>query len=339
MTPRYARSVAIVLAASLALLAFGATGCTGPSKTAIAVVNGAEIPKTAVDTQIAQMKKAAPASFEGSAGVQLETQYRAQILSSLIQLELVKEAAKSLGVSVTAKQIDDYVAQLEQQYGGKEALATAMKSAGFDMATLREQISNNLIAEAVGTKVTTGTINVTDAQIKTYFDANKATFATPAQVHAEHILLAAKDKALAQTLLAQIKDDGDFAALAKKNSTDPGTKDKGGDLGWAAPTAYVTEFADAVTKMKVNDVRLVETQFGWHIIKLLGRRAATQQTLTEATAQIRTILEQKAKSDKFTAYITGLEAKAKIEILDPALKKIIDVTKALNSSPATGSAQ
>jgi foldase protein PrsA len=338
MTPRYTRSVAVALAASLALLAFGATGC-GPSKTAIAVVNGSEIPKTAVDSQIAQMKKAAPASFEGSAGVEVEKQYRAQILDSLIQLELIKEAAKSLKVSVTAKQIDDYVAQLEQQYGGKEALATAMKSAGFDMTTLRDQINNNLLAEAVGTKVTTGTINVTDAEIKTYYDANKAQFASPAQVNAQHILVAAKDKSLAQSLLTQIRGGGDFAALAKKNSTDPGSKDKGGDLGWAAPSAYVTEFAEAVTEMKVKDVRLVETQYGWHIIKLLGRRAATSQTLAEATTQIKSTLEQKARSDKFTTYITDLEKKAKIEILDPALKKIIDGNKALESAPTTGSAQ
>lgn len=336
---RHSRPVAITLIALLALAGFAATGCksSAPSSAAIAVVNGVEIPKTAVDAQIAQMKKASPTSFEGTAGATVESQYRAQVLNSLIQLELIKEAAKTLNVTVAAKQVDDYVKQLETQYGGSAALTSAMKQAGFDMASLRDQINNNLLADAVSSKVTTGAITVTDAQIKTYFDANKAQFSTPAQVHAEHILLATKDKALAQSLLAQVKAGGDFAALAKKNSTDPGSKAAGGDLGWAAPTAYVTEFAAAVNDMKKGEVRLVQSEFGWRVIKLLGRRAATQKTLADSTAQIKQTLEQTARSAKFGAYVADLQKKAKIEILDAALKKIIDANtaSAAGSTPAT----
>jgi foldase protein PrsA len=336
MTRRHSRPVVITLVALLAFAGVAATGCkASPSATAIATVNGVEIPKSAVDDQIAQMKKASPASFEGTTGAQVEAQYRAQVLNSLIQLELIKEAAKTLGVSVTTKQVDDYVTQLQTQYGGAAALDTAMKAAGFDMTTLRAQINNNLLADAVSSKITTGQINVTDAQIKDYYGQNKAQFSTPAQVHAQHILVGTADKTLAQSLLAQVKAGGDFAALAKTNSTDPGSKDGGGDLGWAAPTAYVTEFADAVSVMKVNEVRLVQTQYGWHIIKLLGRRAAAQQTLAEATNQIRQTLEQTARSEMFGAYIADLESKAKIEILDAALKKLIDQNNALNSSGST----
>jgi foldase protein PrsA len=336
MTRRYTRPVALVLASLLVLVGLTATGCTStPSKTAIAVVNGVEIPKSAVDTQIAQMKTASPASFEGTTGVEVEKQYRAQVLNSLIQLELIKEAAKSLGVSVTTKQIDDYVAQLQTQYGGKTALDTAMKSAGFDLASLREQISSNLLANAVSDKVTTGTVNVTDAQIKTYYDANKSSYSTPAQIHAEHILVAATDTVLANSVYKQVKGGADFATLAKKYSTDPGSKASGGDLGWAAPSQYVTEFATAVQKMKVNEFRLVKTQYGWHIIKLLGRRAASQQTLAQATAAIKSTLEQTARSDAFGKYIQGLQKKAKIQILDATLKKIIDANTAATATTAT----
>ena len=236
---RHSRPVAIALVALLAFAGVAATGCkSAPSATAIAVVNGVEIQKSAVDSQIAQMKKASPASFEGTTGVVVETQYRAQVLNSLIQLELIKEAAKNLSVSVTTKQVDDYVTQLQAQYGGKDALDSAMKTAGFDMTMLREQITNNLLAQAVSSKVTTGAVSVTDAQVKTYYDQNKSQFSTPAQVHAEHILVAATDTVLAQSLLTQVKGGADFATLAKKNSTDPGSKAAGGDLGWAAPSAW-----------------------------------------------------------------------------------------------------
>jgi len=335
MTRRYTRPFAVAAAALLVFVAFAAAGCKpSVSTTAIAVVNGTEIPKSALDAQIAQMKKASPASFEGTTGVEVEKQYRAQILNSLIQLELIKEAAKTLNVSVTSKQVDDYVSQLQTQYGGKPALDTAMKSAGFTLASLREQITNNLLAEAVGNKVVpTGTVTVTDAQIKTYYNQNKSSYATPAQIHAEHILIATTDTPLAKSLFSQVQSGGDFAALAKKYSTDPGSKNSGGDLGWAAPTSYVAPFASAVTKMKINEYRLVQTQYGWHVIKLLGRRAAAQQSLAAATPAIRSTLEQSAKSDAFSTYLDGLQKKATIQILDATLKTIIDAnTKAAASS-------
>ncbi|HEY5278085.1 MAG TPA: peptidylprolyl isomerase [Coriobacteriia bacterium] len=340
MTRRYSRPVAVALVTLLALAGVAVVGCnaSGPSASAIATVNGVEIPKSAVDDQVNRMKTAQPASFEGTAGVAIEQQYRAQVLSGLIDIELIKEAATTLGVSVTTQQIDDYVAQLQTQYGGAPALDTAMKTAGFTMDSLREQISVNLLRDAVSSKVTTGAITVTDAQIKTYYDANTSQFATPAQVHAEHILFATTDKATAQTVLAQVKAGGDFAALAKKYSTDPGSAATGGDLGWAAPSAYVTEFANAVNAMAVNDVRLVETQYGWHIIKLLGRRAAAKQTLAEATAQIRTTLESNARSEKFGAYVDDLRAKATIKYFDADLQKIIEANKALSSTATTASA-
>ncbi len=332
---RHPRSTAFVVAALLVLLTVGAAGCKAAvSADAIARVNGTDILKATIDAQIAQMKKASPAAFESTQGATVEQQYRAQILDGLIDVALVQEAAKSLGVAVAPKQIDDYIAGLEQQYGSKAALETAMKSAGFDMAMLREQITNSLLMDAVSSKVASGAPNPSADQIKQYYDANKSQFATPEQVHAEHILFATTDKALAQTVLAKVKAGGDFAALAKQYSTDPGSKDKGGDLGWAAPSAYVTEFSDAVTKMKVGSASLVESQFGWHVIKLLGRRAATQQTLAQATTAVTQVLLQNSRSDAFSKYIVDLRKKATIEIYDANLKKIIDAASASAPTPA-----
>jgi parvulin-like peptidyl-prolyl isomerase len=336
MTRRHSRPVAIALVTLLVLAGVAAAGCTTTaSSTAIAVVNGVEIPKSAVDTQIAQMKKSSPASFEGTTGALVEQQYRAQVLNSLIQLELIKGAAKSLGVSVPSAQVDSYMTQLQQQYGGATALNNAMKAAGFTTATLRSQISDNLLANAVEAKVTTGSVTVTDAQITAYYDQNKTQFSTPAQVHAEHILVAATGTVLAQSLFTQVKAGADFAALAKKYSIDPGSKAAGGDLGWAAPNSYTPTFAVAVQAMKVNEVRLVESQYGWHVIKLLGRRAASQQTLAQATPAIQATLQQTAKTQAFTAYIADLQKKATIQILDANLKKIIDANNAVSAGGST----
>lgn len=333
---RLFRPTALLALALITLLAVAAAGCKpAVPADAIARVNGTDILKATVDKQIAQLKKASPASFEGTAGAAVEDQYRAEIVDDLIDLTLVQEAGKSLGVSVTTKQIDDYIAGLEQQYGSKAALETAMKTAGFDMAMLREQIGNSLLMEAVRSKVASDGPIPTDAQIKEFYDANKSTFAVPEQVHAGHILFASKDKALAQQVMAKVKAGSDFAALAEQYSTDPGSKTKGGDLGWASSSAYVPEFKAAVDDMKVDQVRLVESTFGWHVIKLLGRRAATQKTLAEATSAVTQQLQQNAKSEAFTAYLDGIRKKATIEIFDPALKKILDQANAVSAPAAT----
>lgn len=333
---RFSRPAAFAAAAVLVLVALGAAGCSksAPSADAIARVNGTDILKATIDKQIAQMKKQSPASFEATQGAAIEEQYRSQILDGQIDLALVQEAAKTLGVSVATKQIDDYVAGLEQQYGSKAALETAMKTAGFDMTMLREQITNSLLMDAVASKVATGTAAPTASAIKAYYEANKSQFGTPEQVHAEHILFATKDKALAQTVLAKVKAGGDFAALAKQYSTDPGSKDTGGDLNWAAPSTFVPEFAIAVQTMKVNQVQLVESQFGYHVIKLLGRRAAIQQTLAEATPAVTSALQQNTRATAFTQYIDALRKKATIEIFDAKLKAIIDAAKGTAATPA-----
>lgn len=320
---RLIRPSALILALALVFAVAGAAGCT-PDKSVVATVNGTPIKIEQITAQLAQMKKQSPQTFEGTQGVKIESQFKAKILESLIQLELIKQAAKDLGVDITDKQVDDYIKQLETQYGGKAGLDAAMKQSGVEMAQLRESIKNRLLVEGVTKKSQSASATVTDAQIKAYYEANKSMFGSKTEVEAEHILVASKDKALADKILAQVKAGADFAKLAKQYSTDPGSKDSGGKLGWAPSSQYVPEFAKATEEMKVGEVRLVQTQFGWHVIKLLGRKPGTQKTLAEVTEQIRQILQQQAQSDGFTKYVDDLKKKAKIEILDPELKKLIE---------------
>jgi foldase protein PrsA len=323
------RALVLPLAVALAAAVFGTAGCT-TDKDVIAKVNGQPVKASDVQTQLDQMKKSSPQTFAGTEGPKRELEFKAKILESLIQLELIKQAGKDLDVSVTTKQVDDYIKQLESQYGGATGLADAMKQSGVTMEQLKASVENRLLVDAVGKKVATPGA-VTEADMKSYYDKNTAMFKTGAQVNAEHILFATADKANAEKVFDQVKKGGDFAALAKQYSTDPGSKDKGGDLGWAPATQYVPEFAKAVGEMKVNEVRLVSTQFGWHVIKLLGTKPASQQTYDQVKDQITQILQQQGQSDAFTKYVDALKKKAKIEILDPELKKLVDAA----SVPAT----
>jgi foldase protein PrsA len=329
MTPR--SSFAPVLAVALAVV-LGLSGCTNTAG-AVALVNGKAIKAEELQRQLDQMKKASPQVFEGAEGKARETEYKAKILESLIQVELVTQAASELGVKVEEKQVTDYIAQLESQYGGKAGLEDAMKQAGITVEQLKESVRSRLLYDGVREKVTKNK-PVSDAEARAYYDKNPAAFASQAQVHAAHILVAVKDQALAEKLLAQVKGGADMGPLAKANSTDPGSKDKGGDLGWASPSTYVTEFATAVTEMKPGEVRLVQSTFGWHVIKLIETKPAETKTFESVKEQIVGFLQQEQRSEQYTVYIAELKKKAKVEILDAALKKAMESTQTVSPGVA-----
>ncbi len=152
------------------------------------------------------------------------------------------------------------------------------------------------------------TIQVTDAQVQSYYNAHQDQYRTPERVHARHILLsttnkpkeeAAKIQAQAEDLLKQIKGGANFADLAKKYSQDPGSAQKGGDLGFVARGQMVKNFEDSVFSLKDNEISgVVTTEYGFHIIQVLEKQAPHLQTLDEVKAQIVTNLRNQTVFDR-----------------------------------------
>jgi peptidyl-prolyl cis-trans isomerase C len=148
---------------------------------------------------------------------------------------------------------------------------------------------------------------VSDAQIKAEYDRVKAQRGDK-EYHVRHILVEKEDEA--KQIIAELKKGKKFEDLAKQ-SKDPGSKDRGGDLDWNAPGGYVKPFADAMTKLtkgKYTEVA-VQTQFGWHVILLEDVRDTKIPTFEEAKPQIAQALQQQ----QFTKAVQDLRAKAKVE--------------------------
>jgi peptidyl-prolyl cis-trans isomerase D len=152
------------------------------------------------------------------------------------------------------------------------------------------------------------TIQVSDAQVQNYYNSHLDQYRTPERVHARHILLSTTNKpkdevpkiqAQAQDLLKQIKGGGDFAELAKKFSQDPGSAQKGGDLGWVARGQMVKNFEDTVFSLKSNEISgVVSTEYGFHIIQVLDRQAPHTQTLDEVKSQVVSTLRNQSVFDR-----------------------------------------
>jgi len=128
------------------------------------------------------------------------------------------------------------------------------------------------------------------------------------EYHARHILV--EKEAEAKDIIAKLKKGEKFEKLAEK-SKDPGSKAKGGDLGWAAPANFVPEFSAAMTKLQKGQytTEAVKSQFGWHIIKLEDSRAMQAPPFDEVKQNLR----QRAQQQQIDKMISDLRAKAKVE--------------------------
>ena len=151
---------------------------------------------------------------------------------------------------------------------------------------------------------------VTDAQVNAEYEKVKKSQSDQSEYKVRHILVA--DEKAANDILAQLqKDKSKFDDLAKKNSKDPGSAQRGGDLGWAPPSNYVKPFADAVTALKKGALvdKPVQTQFGWHIIMVEDTRPVEFPPVDQVKPQIEEMLRQQTLAN----YQEELRGKAKID--------------------------
>jgi peptidyl-prolyl cis-trans isomerase C len=149
---------------------------------------------------------------------------------------------------------------------------------------------------------------VTDeAMKKVYAEATKQ-MSEEKEVHARHILVEKEDEAKA--ILADLKKGGDFVAIAKEKSKDPGSKETGGDLGYFTKDQMVPEFADAAFKLDKGQLSdPIKTQFGWHVLKVEDKRNRPVPEFEKVKDQVETFVVRKAQAD----LVTKLRAEAKVE--------------------------
>ena len=175
----------------------------------------------------------------------------------------------------------------------------------------------------------------TQQEIQQYFAAHQSEYSVPDQARARHILIKvaagvdaktdAAAKAKAQAIQKQLQSGGNWADLAKKNSDDPGSKDTGGELGFSKKGLMVPEFDNAIFTQKINDIGLVKTQFGYHVVQVEERQTAHSQSINEVLPTIQATLirdktahaqENFAKALAAEAIKSGLEKTAAAHHLD-----------------------
>lgn len=267
-----------------------------------------------------------------------------KISNELVIKEIIAQEMEKRGIEATDEDLKKYEAELTEKIGGADKLAQFLKENGVS----RKQFESDMGEEIRIGKLVNSVekINITEADCKKYYNANKKQFNYPDRVRASHILIEAnedkfrqdvinqdkfgkldasaieakvKEKMEAQKKLAEevrtkaVQNQADFAKLAKQYSTDTMSAARGGDLGFFAKEHMVPEFSKAAFELKVNTVSaVVKTNYGYHIIIVTDRARAGIQPFEKVKDEIEAYLIQAKKVEIMQKLFEGLKANAKV---------------------------
>ncbi|MRR55785.1 MAG: peptidylprolyl isomerase [Deltaproteobacteria bacterium] len=248
----------------------------------------------------------------------------AAVLEQLISAELLYQAGKKLKIADVDGRVAAQMKLGKSKFPSTAAYDKALKESGLTEKELeefarKEIYINNLIEQEIASKVT-----VSDEDVKKFYDENPDKFKQSESVQASHILIGvdpkltaeekAKAKEKAAGLLKRAKAGEDFAALAKDNSTCPSAP-QGGSLGYFGKGQMVPEFEKAAFALKPGEIsEIVETKFGYHIIKVTDKKAAGTVSFNDAKNDITNYLKIQKIQQNISTYIDKLRKEAKVEI-------------------------
>jgi len=297
----------------------------------------AQVPAFQVDGKFDQAHAIAVLQAQGRSIPEIEGLFRRDV--KLRQLDTALNLS-SFATSAEIKQLRALTRQQRELSWFTVPAATYIANATADDAAIKAYYEThkaeymtpetvNLRYVEISLAALESDVKVDDAQLKVYYDEQKVKtperFSQPEQRHLRHILLQSTDpkddattKAKAESILKRAQGGEDFAKLAKEFSQDPGSADKGGDLGMSQRKAFVAPFADAAWSMQEGEIRgPVKTQFGYHILKLEGIQPATIKTFEESKAELEAEYRRNEAERLFNS--------AQDQLADAALQNTTDI--------------
>jgi parvulin-like peptidyl-prolyl isomerase len=334
----------------VALTAGAASAARVVDKT-LAVVNGeaimnSDFEKTAAPI-LEQYTQSTPPAEQTPEKIK---EFKQRLLDQMIDDKLLRQEALKRKIKVGKREIDEGIKQVKKRFPTDAEFQGELKKENLTMAQFEKRIEEQLmVMKLIEQEIKSKVPQPTDEQVRDFYNkiqakmngkdlgldkkeeeeiANLAKFLgrmVSEQVRARHILVAVDKNATMEEKSAalkkvkkiqqELKGGADFSELAQKYSDDPGSKSRGGDLGFFAKNDMVPEFEKTAFSLNVGQVsEPVQTEFGYHIIKVEEKRAARKLTFDEVKNDLREFLYQKSAQKRYESWVKELRSKAAIKV-------------------------
>jgi len=327
----------------------------------VVTINGKDFRRSDLDPDILAIlaKRFRTKTVEPDMLEKYRSRYMPQVTATLVRSILMKADAKKMKITVGDKEVDAKLDEMVQLYLKSRSITRQeldQEIQSKEKMTLEEYLAGmksdpkfreTMLAEKIMHQKFAGELKVTAKEIEKYYKDNKQRFIQPEMVQASHILIdtrkmktdeekAAARKKIEDILVEVKKPDADFAELAKKYSDCP-SKAKGGDLDFfplkgvhAGKRAMVPEFGNVAFAMEVGQISdIVDTQFGYHIIKVTGKKPAKDVPFEEVKEKINVFLTKNKRIEVDRKYYDELKKNAKIIYHDRKKPEKVDAAKSM----------
>jgi len=313
--------VSLLLVATYGASVYGADE-KDPKQQKVAEVNGSAITQGEMDQEMGryeqQLKMAGQTATPEQVG-----EVREKVLKGLVDRELLAQQTKKLGIATSDAEVDEQMATLKKRFSNEAQFADALTKMNLTEVQLKDELRQDKAIRKMIDQEVAGKVTLTDQDVKAFYDGHPEFFKTSEMVRASHILIkvdpkaseADKAKARERILVIQkkVQEGGDFAALAKESSECP-SSENGGDLDYFERGQMVGPFEETAFSLKPGTVSdIVETQFGYHIIKVTDKKEPGVTPYEEIKDKIQQHLKQQKVTEQLTLYVDQLRSQAKIE--------------------------
>ncbi|NIQ37894.1 MAG: peptidylprolyl isomerase [Proteobacteria bacterium] len=288
----------------------------------VAVVNGSEITREDFEDEMSRVER-----LFSNRGTSLNepqlSQVKREVLESLINRELLYQESQRKGIGVEQSAVDDRMRALKGRFSTEGEFKSALSQMNLSEAEVESQIKREMVIQKLIDEQFADKITVSDDEIRTYYDSNPDLFRKPEEVRASHILIKVdpgadeSDKAEARKKIEKIQErlqkGEDFAALATEFSEGP-SGPRGGDLNYFKRGQMVKPFEDTAFELEPDEVSgVVETRFGYHLIKVTDKRPETTIAYGDIKERIGDYLRQQKIQGETKRFVQELKAKAEVK--------------------------
>ncbi|HIJ50444.1 MAG TPA: hypothetical protein HPP54_05215 [Nitrospinae bacterium] len=299
----------------------------------VARVNGVEIESKYIEFRLNQILRTVPRPLT----VKEKTSIAKDLIEKEVVRELVSQKGKKENLKIDSELIEKELVLLRSSYSSEEDFTKALKARNITLEDIKKSMQIDINARQLLNAQIKGKINISDEEVKKYYDNNKSQFVRPEAYHTRHILAAffppealrnqtieelqknkeyfariAEEKI--DKIMAELKKGAEFKEVAKNQSDDESTRENGGDLDFIYKGVFDASFDEAAGKLKPGEISgKIKTRFGFHVLQLIETKISEIAPFNEMKPGIQKYLFLEEAKKQVASYVEELRKKAKIE--------------------------